>query len=233
MGVDESNMSQDSLRLAGVDERKECDILKSRNTLVKAYAGEYGIDFRTINRNRKSPHRFYIPRDDLKELEHKPKIIVQDIRSFAVLRMNTYAGTLEIEFTWLNGDRNNISGFQQSVVVSYEKFMAFVHQSIVESGPKEWKTLSIDNSRKQPKLIFSSRKNLHEALQNATIRRKLTRFLRGGFQWPDADQIELQDDFLPYSFGFREIKNGEIALSGGLILHQQDDIEKAFYSIHT
>lgn len=227
-------MSQDSLRLAGVDERKECDILKSRSTLVKAYAGEYGIDFRTINRNRKSPHRFYIPRDGLKELEHKPKIIVQDIRSFAVLHMNTYAGTLEIEFTWLNGDRNNISGFQQSVVVSYEKFMAFVHQSIVESGPKEWKTLSIDNSRKQPKLIFSSRKNLREALQNATIRRKLTRFLRDGFRWPDADQIELQDDFLPYSFGFREIKYGKTALSGGLILHQQqNDIEKAFYSIHT
>ena len=35
-----------------------CDILIKRNTLVKAYAEEYGIDFRTVSRSRKSPHRF-------------------------------------------------------------------------------------------------------------------------------------------------------------------------------
>lgn len=233
MGVDESNMSQDSLRLAGADERKECDILKSRNTLVKAYAEEYGIDFRTVSRNRKSPHRFYILRDAMEDLENKERIIVRDIRSFAVLHMNTYAGTLEIEFTWLNGDRHNISGFQESVVVSYEKFMAFVHQSTVESSPKEWKTLSIDNSKKQPRIVFNSRRNLCAAIQNGIVRKKLVRFLHDGFQWPEAEQIELCDDFMSYSFLFREIKNGKTALSGGLILHCQDDIKKSYYGIHT
>lgn len=207
--------------------------MKSRNTLIKAYAGEYGIDIRTVSRSRKSPHRFYILRDALADLEHKPKIIVRDIRSFAVLCRNICAGTLEIEFNWLNGNGYNLMGWEETVVLPYEEFAAFVHNSTVESGPKEWKTLSIDNSVRQPKLIFNSLENLHKALQNGTVRHKLVRFLRDGFQWPDAERIELCDDFMPYSFLFREIKNGKTALSGGLILHLQDNIQKSYYSIHT
>ena len=204
-----------------------------RNTLVKAYAEEYGIDIRTVSRSRKSPHRFYILRDALADLEHNPKIIVRDIRSFAVLCRNICAGTLEIEFNWLNGNGYNLMGWEETVVLPYEEFAAFVHNSTVESGPKEWKTLSIDNSVRQPKLIFNSLENLHKALQNGTVRHKLVRFLRDGFQWPDAERIELCDDFMPYSFLFREIKNGKTALSGGLILHLQDNIQKSYYSIHT
>ena len=207
--------------------------MKSRNTLIKAYAGEYGIDIRTVSRSRKSPHRFYILRDALADLEHKPKIIVRDIRSFAVLCRNICAGTLEIEFNWLNGNGYNLMGWEETVTLPYEEFAAFVRNSMVESGPKEWKTLSIDNSVRQPKLIFNSLENLHKALQNGTVRHKLVRFLRDGFQWPDAERIELCDDFMPYSFLFREIKNGKTALSGGLILHLQDNIQKSYYSIHT
>ena len=204
-----------------------------RNTLVKAYAEEYGIDFRTVSRSKKSPHRFYVLRDTLADLEHKPKIIVRDIRSFAVLYRNVRAGTLEIEFNWLNGNGYNLMGWEETVTLPYEEFAAFVHNSTVESGPKEWKTLSVDKSERQPQIIFNSHKNLHKALQNGTVRHKLVRFLRDGFQWPDAERIELCDDFMPYSFLFREIKNGKTALSGGLILHHQDNIQKAYYGIHT
>lgn len=204
-----------------------------RNTLVKAYAEEYGIDFRTVSRSKKSPHRFYVLRDTLADLEHKPKIIVRDIRSFAVLYRNVRAGTLEIEFNWLNGNGYNLIGWEETVTLPYEEFAAFVHNSTVESGPKEWKTLSVDKSERQPQIIFNSHKNLHKALQNGTVRHKLVRFLRDGFQWPDAERIELCDDFMPYSFLFREIKNGKTALSGGLILHLQDNIQKSYYSIHT
>lgn len=225
-------MCNNSLRLAGASARKECDILRNRNILVKAYAEEHGIDFRTVSRNRKSPHRFYIPRDDLKELEHKAKIIVHDIYSFAILHLNTHTGMLEIEFDWLSGNSHNIMGWQETVILPYEEFAAFVHDSTL-GGPSEWKALSINNPSKQPKLIFNSRKNLHAAIQNGIIRRKLARFLRDGFRWPNADQIELYDDFLPYSFTFQEIKNGKMAMNGGLILHQQDDIKKAYYGIHT
>lgn len=206
--------------------------MNNRNTLVKAYAGEYGIDFWTISRNRKSPHRFYILRDKLEELERNPKIIVHDIYSFAILHLNTHTGMLEIEFDWLSGNSHNIMGWQETVILPYEELAAFVHNSTL-GGPSEWKAFSINNPKKQPKLIFNSRKNLHAAIQNGIIRRKLARFLRDGFQWPNADQIELYDDFLPYSFTFHEIKNGKTAMIGGLILHQQDDIKKAYYGIHT
>ena len=204
-----------------------------KNTLVKAYAEEYGIDIRTVSRSRKSPHRFYILRDALADLEHKPKIIVRDIRSFAVLCRNVCDGTLEIEFNWLNGNGYNLMGWEETVVIPYEEFAAFVHDSTVESGPSEWKTLSIDNSVRRPKLIFNSRRNLNAAIQNGIIRHKLVHFLRDGFCWPDAERIELHDDFIPYSFTFRQIKNGKTALSGGLILHLQDNIQKSYYSIHT
>lgn len=206
--------------------------MTKRNTLVKAYAEEYGIDIRTVSRSRKSPHRFYILRDALADLEHNTRIIVRDIRSFAVLYRNICAGTLEIEFNWLNGNGYNLMGWEETVVLPYEEFAAFVHNSTM-GGPSEWKTLSMDNSVRRPKLIFNSRENLHKALQNGTVRHKLVRFLRDGFQWPDAERIELRDDFMPYSFLFREIKNGKTALSGGLILHYQDDIQKSYYSIHT
>jgi len=207
--------------------------LEDRNTLVKAYAEEYGIDIRTVSRSRKSPHRFYILRDALADLEHKKRIIVRDIRSFAVLFLNSYDSTLEIEFNWLNGNGYNLMGWEETVTLPYEEFAAFVHNSIVESGPKEWKTLSIDNSVRQPKLIFNSRRNFCAAIQNSIIRHKLVHFLRDGFRWPDTERIELCDDFMSYSFLFREIKNGKTALSGGLILHCQDDIKKSYYGIHT
>lgn len=63
-----------------------------------------GINLRTVSRYRKSPHRFYILRHRLAELEHKSEIIVHDINSFAVLRRDTYARTIEIELTWLSSD---------------------------------------------------------------------------------------------------------------------------------
>lgn len=203
-----------------------------RNTLIKAYAGEYGIDIRTVSRSRKSPHRFYILRDALADLEHKPKIIVRDIRSFAVLCRNVCDGTLEIEFDWLDGDGHNLMGWEETVTIPYEAFAAFVHNSTM-GGPSEWKILSVDKSVRQPQIIFNSRKNLHKVLQNGIVRHKLVRFLRDGFCWPDAGRVELCDDFIPYSFTFRQIKNGKTALSGGLILHLQDNIQKSYYSIHT
>lgn len=206
--------------------------MRDRSTLVKAYAEEYGIDIRTVSRSRKSPHRFYVLRDALADLEHKPKIIVRDIRSFAVLCRNVCDGTLEIEFNWLNGNGHELMGWEETVVIPYEEFAAFVHNSTM-GGPSEWKILSVDKSVRQPQIIFNSRKNLHKVLQNGIVRHKLVRFLRDGFCWPDAGRVELCDDFIPYSFTFRQIKNGKTALSGGLILHLQDNIQKSYYSIHT
>lgn len=204
-----------------------------KSTLVHMTAEDSCISIRTVSRLGKSPHRFYALRSKLSELEHTSEVICRDIHSFAVLRRDFYAGILEIRFIWISSDGYNISGHEETVTVPYDQFASFIHDSATDDGPNEWKVLSVEGIEKRPQLVFNSRKNLHAAIKNSIIRRKLARFLRDGFEWPDADQIELYDDFLPYSFTFLEIKNGKTAMNGGLILHRQDDIEKAYYSIHT
>lgn len=191
------------------------------------------IGIRTVSRSRKSPHHFYIPRSGLEELEHTPYMIAHDLISFAVLRRDTYAGTIEIEITWLSGDGIAVSGYQETVILPYSQLVTYLNKSTSEDRPIVWKTLSIDNSHKQPQFIFKSMKNLHAAITNNAIRRKLIRSLRDEFRWPCSERIEFYDDFVPYSFVFKEIMNGKSAMTGGLILHNQENISKSHYSIHT
>ena len=101
-----------------------------------------------------------------------------------------------------------------------------------QGEPVVWKTFSMV-LRRQPQIVFKSRRNLHAVLENAAIRRKLIRFLRDQFRWPYSEQIEFYDDFMPYNFIFKEIQAGEPVMTGGLILHGQEDLKKAYYSIHT
>lgn len=191
------------------------------------------ISLRTVSRFRKSPHYFYILRSRLEKLEHESQVIVHDIYSFAVLRRDAATGNIEIEFTWLSGSEQTVSGYKETVILPYDRIMAFLNKSTPENRPAEWKILSADNSGRRPQLVFNSRKNLHDAIADSTIRHKLARSLRDEFHWPQAEKIELHDDFLPYSFVFQEIKNGMPGISGGLVLHLQDDMQKAYYSVHT
>ena len=205
----------------------------TKRTLVHIIPEGNCISLRTVSRDGKSPHRFYILREHIFELEHRPEIITRDIRSFAVLRRDIPAGTVEIEFTWLNSNGHDISGREETVTLPYDSLMEFVRSSALESSPAEWKALSLDNSGRHPRLIFKSRENLHAALGTGRIRRKLVRCLRDQFNWPRSEMIYFYNDFVPYSFTFREIRDGQPALAGGLILHGQEDIGKAYYSIHT
>ena len=41
------------------------------------------------------------------------------------------------------------------------------------------------------------------------------------------------DDFVPYNFFFREERTCGTGLCGGIILHGQKDLKKAYYGIHT
>lgn len=202
--------------------------MKERTLVYMIFRDDY-VGLRTVSRSKKSPHRFYISRHKLEELEHKSEVIANDIYSFAMLRRNAYAGTVEIAFTWLGSDGNSVSGYQDAITLPYGKMMECLHQS----KPYVWIVLSIDNSMKQAKIVFKSRKNLHAALGNVVIRRKLVRFLRDQFQWECSEKIEIYDDFVPYSFFFRETRNGKTGISGGIILHGQEDMENAYYSMHT
>lgn len=204
-------------------------------TLVRAVIREEYIGLRTVSRSRRSPHRFYIPRHSLEEVGYtSDNVIVHDIRSFAVLR-RTVTGDVEIEFTWLGDARgNNVSGYQETVTLPYDGLMEGLRESVRRGEPISWRALAIDNTPKCPRLVFNhSRRNLRAVLENGIVRRKLVRALRDHFQWQASERIEFYDDFLPYSFGFREIRNGEPGIVGGLILHGREDMKNAYYSIHT
>lgn len=190
------------------------------------------ISFRTVSRKRKSPQCFYILRSRLAKLEYKPEIMAHDMNSFAVIRRDKYANTIEIEFTWLSGD-SHIYGYRQTIILPCDKLSAFSHKITSESCAVTWKTLSIDNSHKCPQLVFRSKKNLQAALADNTVRHKLVHFLRDAFRWPRSERIEIFDDYTPYSFIFKEFRDGKPGITGGLILHGQDDMQNAYYSIHT
>ena len=149
-----------------------------KRTLVYMIFREDYVGLRTVSRSQKSPHRFYISCHKLEELEHRPEVIACDIHSFAVLRRNAYAGTLEITFTWLGGDKNNLSGYQDTIILPYDEMAEHLHESVSESESIVWKVLSVDNYATQARIVFKSRKNLHAALGNGVIQRKLIRFLR-------------------------------------------------------
>lgn len=204
-----------------------------QRTLVHMIFGVDNISLRTVNRTRKSPHRFYIQKHSLEELERRSWIIVHDISSFAVLHRGLLAGTIEIEFNWLEKIGDDLSGYQETIILPYHQIMERFHERVLKGESVEWKTLSIDTARKQPPLVFKSRKNLHAVLENALVRRKLVRFLRDQFRWPYSERVEFYDDFMPYSFIFKEIRGGEPVMTGGLILHGQEDLEHAYYSMHT
>lgn len=203
----------------------------NNKTLVTMIFRTDCIGLRTVSRSHKSPHHFYILRYKLENLEHGAEIIVHDINSFAVLHRD--AETVVIELTWLSGDGYNVSGYKETVILPYDKLVAHLHERTSEDNPVVWKTLSVDNSRKRPQLVFKSNKNLYNAIANGTIRRKLVRALCHEFNWPHSERIEFYDDFVPYSFSFREIRNGESAMNGGLILHGQENMQMAHYGIHT
>ena len=65
-------------------------------TLVYMTFRDGAVSLRTVSRSRKSPHRFYISCQELERLETGSTALVQDVHSFAKLRWDAYAGTIEV-----------------------------------------------------------------------------------------------------------------------------------------
>lgn len=205
----------------------------NNRTLVKLYASKDCIGFRTISAERKSPRKFLITRDQLKRLETEREIIAQDIYCFAALRRDVPAGTVSIEFSWLHTtDFKSLAGYVETVKLPYTVLMAFFYESLEKGGPKQRSALSLIDTRR-PKLVFHDTERLHQCAENVRVRKKLARFLRDNFQWHGADEIGFYRDFVPYSFFFREVRAGKPGIVGGVILHMQEDMKKAYYSMHT
>lgn len=199
--------------------------------MVKMTASKDWIIFKTVTKARKSGS-LYVQRDKLMSLTDNEQSIAWD-NSFAVFTCSKEAGTVNIRFYWLNmNGEGRLDGRIQNVKLPLEPFMDFVEQSAFGERRKEWSVLSIE-PQASPKLVFRSRNNLRDALSNKLTRRKLSKFLRDNFHWSNCTEIIFTDDFVPKSFFFREIRGDAAGIYGGMILHGQENMEKAYYETHT
>ena len=202
--------------------------------LFLAEAGEHGVDVRTVSARMKS-RRFWISYGAFDRLEEDGSAIRCDIHSFAKLRLDGNHDRISIDFTWLSGySFGRVEGAEQAVDIRWSRFRAFLDACREPDGPKEFKAVSLDPRRDRPRLAFvGSKANLKAAIADRRVRHKLGKALATNFQWPDADEIRITDDFVPYSFFFREFRDGKPVMCGGLILHGQEDMAKAYYGLHT
>lgn len=203
----------------------------NNRTLVKVSASENYIGFKTISRRKKSPRTFLVTRNMLARLEQEPEVITQDIYSFAALRLNAAARTLTISFSWLQRRFDcELAGWEETAVLPYDALTSFMEASAQKGGPKTWRVLSLQNTV-TPQVVFVDTEGLRKCLENRTVRRKLARALRDNF-W-GADRVVFYHDFEAYSFMFQLYRAGRPSITGGLILHDQNDLQKAHYSVHT
>ena len=203
--------------------------------LFKARAGENGIDVRTYAPRMASPHSFYIFYEELYRLESAGRILASDIHSFAKIRIDGKHDRATFEITWLSGHSGGrVEGYEQYVYLRWSRFREFLGACRQPDGPKDFKAVSLGPRRDRPRLAFvGGRKNLKAAIADRRVRHKLGKALSASFQWPDADEIRIADDFVPYSFFFQEIRDDRPVMCGGLILHGQEDMSKAYYGLHT
>ena len=202
--------------------------------MLHAHANENTVQLRTVSARMKST-RFYITYDELDRLQREGHIISNDIHSFVQIRLDEQRDRIRFEFTWLTGHSfDRVEGFEQTVRIRWAPFREFLENCRQPDGPRDFKALSLDVSRHRPRLVFDGNKaNLRAAIGNPLIRRRLGKALMSNFNWPGADEIHLTNDFVPYSFFFREFQGGRACMCGGLILHGQEDMGKAYYGIHT
>lgn len=209
----------------------------NNNTLVKIAASEDFFSFKTISRNFHSPHRFYIRKRELIELEERKYILSTDINSFAKLSLHQSDNEsliMEITFFWLNQSGTNaLSGHTETIRLPYNNFRDHVSTDEPMEN-KDWNMLSLP-PQNNPQIEFKSRNNLKAIVNNRSLRHKLGQFLNKNFRWFHYQRIILTDDYLPYSFLFTGHTPYGQGTCGAVILHQKnpDDIKTAYYGIHT
>ncbi len=203
--------------------------------LFHACANDNTISVRTYAPGTRSPQHFYITYDELDRLQCCGRIIVSDIHSFAKIRLDERHDRVTFDFTWLIGHvHDRVEGAEQSVHLHWSRFQAFIQDCRLPDGPKEFRAVSLDAHKGRPKLVFDgNRDNLKAAISDQRVRHKLGKALMANFNWSDSEEVHIYNDFVPYSFFWREFRNGRPCLCGGLILHGQEDMSKAYYGIHT
>lgn len=175
--------------------------------------------------SRSEPRSFWFNR----ELIAKPiddRLIEKDGYSFAEIRPQ--AECIEIKFTWLHDKGLGSFTAKVETVRLPKKFWDWM----VSASDGERATLALPEVDTMPEIKFQSQENLRRVVENPILRHKFSKFLSNNFQWPNAKEIILSDDFHPYSFFFQEItKNGSYGICGGVILHEGR--RGCYYELHT
>ena len=197
--------------------------------MVKISVSEDCLSFRTISRERKSPHRFIMTKSECRRLQEGEQIILRDISSFAVLRRERNTDNIAIQFHWLENCDDRLSGYRETVVLP---FYDAIWATECCKPCTELRFLSIVE-RPQTRYNFYAKETLHAILEQKLLRKKFVRFLRDNFRWNDATEICFYSDFVPYSFFFRCTQRCNLELTGGVILHGADDLTTAKYALHT
>lgn len=207
----------------------------NNRTMIKLSASEDCVTLRTFSKNYHSPQGFILTEKELLELEEKRYMTVSDNRSFAKLALRKtmeQVEVLEIDFTWLSDTGGGkVTGRTEIIRLSYDKFKEYVRESRENSIQK--RMLSLEEHGR-PKIEFQSRKNLKAVAETKALRKKLGKFMADHFlRWKGSRQITVYDDFEPYSFFFQEQTPYGTGMCGGVILHSRENLEKAYYGIHT
>ena len=197
--------------------------------MVKITISEDYLSFRTISRERKSPHRFVMTKSECHRLQEGKQIILRDISSFAVLRRERNTDNITIQFHWLENCDDRLCGYRETVMLPF--YDAIWATECCKPGT-ELRFLSIVE-HPQTKYTFFAKETLHAILEQRLLRKKFVRFLRDNFRWNDATEICFYSDFVPYSFFFRCTQRCNLELTGGVILHGQENMTTAKYALHT
>lgn len=204
-------------------------------TMIKISADGDFISLRTYSRKYGRSGQFVIWRREMDDLKAKQKLLSADGYSYSrmyLLKNQEGEDVLKIEITWLNSSGDKLIGRLERFSIAYQDFLNCIDESIREGG-KSCCRLSLPE-RRRPVIEFGSRSNLEKIARIKGLRRKLGKFLERHFQWPDAVKIRIVDDScVPYSFFFREERIGGTGICGGIILHGLEDMQKAYYSMHT
>lgn len=208
---------------------------QEKRTMMKLSASGECVSLRTVSRGFRSPHRFVLLEKELEELEERRYALSSDIRSFAEMRLErTDAGRdiLVIKFAWLgDAGEGKLSGTEETLRFPWDVFQEKAAGSRSLGGAAV-KLLAM-KGRGLPKVEFHSREHLKEVAEMPALRKKLGKFLANHLAWEDSVRVMVYDDFVPYSFFFREERACGTGLCGGIILHGQEDMKKAYYEIHT
>ena len=204
-------------------------------TMLKLSVRDGYVIFQTYSRQNGRSSQFYVAAEILDTLEQSGKAVAMDDPHCIKLHTHLDRNGVErlcVQITWLSVSGNDhVHGRKEFLDVDYAKFKAAMEKSRVEQGA--WQTLLTLPEEGKPPIRMESKANLKKVLKNRTLKKKLGRFLASNFKWKSAKCIHICDDYLPYSFFFWEEFEDGRGISGGIILHGQEDLRKAYYEIHT